>query len=65
MIGLYMDENVEGQIVRGLRARNRDVLTAEEDGHGQTPDPQVLDRATTISCARPPAASGPGKASRA
>jgi predicted nuclease of predicted toxin-antitoxin system len=45
MVCLYMDENVEGQIVRGLRARSIDVLTAEEDGHGETPDPVVLDRA--------------------
>jgi len=33
MIALYMDENVEGQIVRGLQARGIDVLTAEEDGY--------------------------------
>ena len=45
MIGFYLDENVEGQIVRGLRARGVDVLTAEEDGHDATPDSLVLDRA--------------------
>ncbi len=36
-----MDENVEGQIVRGLRARGVDVVTAEEDGRGETPDPSL------------------------
>lgn len=45
MVCLYADENVEGQIVRGLRARGLDVLTAEEDGRDETPDPEVLDRA--------------------
>jgi predicted nuclease of predicted toxin-antitoxin system len=48
MIALYLDENVEGQIVRGLRARGVDVLTAEEDGHSATPDAQILDRATAL-----------------
>lgn len=45
MILLYADENVEGAIVRGLRKRGVDILTAEEDDHDETPDPQVLDRA--------------------
>jgi predicted nuclease of predicted toxin-antitoxin system len=45
VIGFYLDENVEGQITRGLRARGVDVLTAEEDGYDAMPDPQVLDRA--------------------
>jgi predicted nuclease of predicted toxin-antitoxin system len=48
MIALYTDENVEGQIVRGLRARGIDVLTAEEDGYRETPDPKVLDRAAAL-----------------
>jgi hypothetical protein len=48
MIALYMDENVEGQIVRGLRSRGIDVLTAEEDGRNETPDPEVLERATRL-----------------
>ena len=48
MIALYLDENVEGQIVRGLRARGVDVLTAETDGYQATPDPDVLDRATSL-----------------
>jgi hypothetical protein len=45
VIRFYLDENVEGQIVRGLRARGADVLTVEEDDAAGTPDPQVLDRA--------------------
>jgi hypothetical protein len=49
MIVLYMDENVEEQIVRGLRARGVGVLTAEEDGYRETPDPEVLDRATALN----------------
>jgi predicted nuclease of predicted toxin-antitoxin system len=48
MIAFYLDENVEGQIVRGLRARGIDILTAEEDGRAATPDPEVLDRATEL-----------------
>lgn len=48
MIALYMDENVEGQIVRGLRARGIDLITAEEDGYGGTPDPIVFDRANAL-----------------
>jgi hypothetical protein len=34
VIALYIDENVQGQIVRGLRRRGIDVLTAEADGWG-------------------------------
>jgi hypothetical protein len=48
MVRLYMDENVEGQIIRGLRGRGIDVLTAEEDGRNETPDPEILDRASTL-----------------
>ena len=48
MITLYMDENVEGQIVRGLRAQGIDVLTAEEDGYRETADIDVLDRAAAL-----------------
>jgi Domain of unknown function (DUF5615) len=45
VIALYMDENVQGQIVRGLRRRGVDVLTAEEDGWNERLDADVLDRA--------------------
>ena len=42
---LYMDTCVRFAITRGLRARGVDVLTAQEDGNTETPDPLVLDRA--------------------
>lgn len=44
-VALYMDEQVEGAITRGLQARGVDVLTAQEDGMDDTPDPALLDRA--------------------
>lgn len=49
MIALYMDENVEGQITRGLRARGIDVLTVEEDGRRQTDDAKLIDRAVELN----------------
>jgi hypothetical protein len=48
MVRLYMDENVEAQITRGLRGRGIDALTAEEDGRNETPDPEIPDRANTL-----------------
>jgi len=48
VIALYLDENVEGQVLRALRGRGLDVLSVEEDGLGAAPDPQVLDRATAL-----------------
>ena len=42
---LYMDTCVRSAITNGLRARGVDVLTTQEDGHTETPDPLVLDRA--------------------
>ena len=45
MRGYYFDENVPGAIAEGLRQRGIDVLTAQEDGFDETPDPLVLDRA--------------------
>lgn len=48
MILLYTDECVRGPIIRGLRRRGIDVLTAVEDGMDNTPDPLVLDRATEL-----------------
>ena len=41
----YMDTCVRSAITNGLRARGVDVLTTQEDGHTETPDPLVLDRA--------------------
>ena len=48
MVPLYSDENVRGQVIRGLKARGVDVLTAQEDGRHRTRDPEVLDRATAL-----------------
>ena len=42
---LYMDACVHFAVSSGLRARGVDVLTAQEDGRDETPDPLVLDRA--------------------
>ncbi|MDY6806852.1 MAG: DUF5615 family PIN-like protein [Cyanobacteriota bacterium] len=47
-IALYMDENVAGQITEGLRRRDVDVLTVQEDGLSGEPDPIVFDRATEL-----------------
>ena len=41
----YMDTCVHSAVTDGLRARGVDVLTTQEDGHTETPDPLVLDRA--------------------
>jgi hypothetical protein len=45
VIRLYMDENVEGAITRGIRRRGCDVLTTQDDGQGGVDDPPLLDRA--------------------
>ncbi|MCI0701979.1 MAG: DUF5615 family PIN-like protein [Planctomycetia bacterium] len=47
-VAFYMDENVRAAITAGLRARGVDVLTAQEDGRRQTPDLEILDRATAL-----------------
>lgn len=45
---LMMDHNVHGAIVRGLRLRGVDVLTAEEDGSHTLLDDRLLQRATEL-----------------
>ena len=45
---LYMDENVHGAITTGLRLREVDVLTIQEDNRAGLADPLVLDRATKL-----------------
>ena len=47
-VALYMDENVHAAVTKTLRLRGIDVLTAQEDGHAQTPDPVILDRALAL-----------------
>jgi predicted nuclease of predicted toxin-antitoxin system len=44
-IKLYMDEQVPRQITLGLRLRNTDVLTVQEDSRSGLDDPKVLARA--------------------
>lgn len=48
MIRLYADVHVERAIVRGLRARGVDVLTAEEDGARRLSDAELFERATSL-----------------
>lgn len=43
-----MDVHVPAPITRGLRARDVDVLTAQEDGTRRVSDPALLDRATDL-----------------
>lgn len=43
-----MDENVSRQITSGLRLRNIDVLTVQDDNCAGLSDPQILDRATQL-----------------
>ena len=43
-----MDVHVPAGIVRALRRRGVDVLTAQEDGAARLSDPALLDRATVL-----------------
>jgi hypothetical protein len=47
-IALYMDERVPRAITIGVRPRGVDALTAQEDGLRNTPDADLLDRATAL-----------------
>jgi predicted nuclease of predicted toxin-antitoxin system len=47
-VGLYMDVHVRQAVTDGLRDRGVDVLTAQEDGRRELPDPDLLDRATVL-----------------
>lgn len=47
-IAFYLDENVHRGIANGLRIRNVDVLTVQEDGRTSFRDPIILDRATEL-----------------
>ena len=47
-IALYMDVHVHRAITTGLRLRDVDVLTAQEDGHLTAGDERLLDRATEL-----------------
>ncbi len=47
-LSLYMDVNVPRAITRTLAATGVDVMTAQEDGCGRLPDPDLLDRAGSL-----------------
>jgi Domain of unknown function (DUF5615) len=50
-VALYMDVHVHAAITAGLRQRGVTVLTAQEDGADQFPDPDLLDRSTALGYA--------------
>src|SRR5438105_803604 len=43
-----MDVHVPRAITAGLRIRGVDVLTAQDDGRAEAPDPDLLDRARDL-----------------
>jgi predicted nuclease of predicted toxin-antitoxin system len=45
---LYMDVHIPRVITDGVRLRGVDVLTAQQDGCAELPDPKLLDRATVL-----------------
>jgi Domain of unknown function (DUF5615) len=47
-VRFYMDEQVPRQITVGLRMRNVDVLTVQEDGRAGLDDPKVMARAIEL-----------------
>ena len=48
-IQLYMDEQVPRQITVGLRLRDIDVLTVQEDNFAGLSDLEIINRATQLS----------------
>jgi Domain of unknown function (DUF5615) len=48
-VNFYMDEHVHRAITEGLRRRDVDVLTAQEDDRRNTPDDILLDRAMELN----------------
>lgn len=47
-VKLYMDVHVRRAVTQGLRLREVDVLTAQEDGTDEWDDDNLLDRATEL-----------------
>jgi predicted nuclease of predicted toxin-antitoxin system len=47
-VALYMDEHVRAAITFGLRRRGVDVLRVQDDGHANTDDAEILDRALAL-----------------
>ncbi len=48
-LGLYTDVHVPAQITTALRSRSVDVLTSQSDLTTTLPDPELLDRATSLA----------------
>ena len=48
-IALYMDEHVPRAITNGLRMRDVDVITAQEDGRAGADDTSLLNRAAELT----------------
>lgn len=48
-LGIYADVHVPNPIIRGLRRRGVDILTAQEDGMRRAPDPELLQRARALT----------------
>ncbi|MCW6038299.1 DUF5615 family PIN-like protein [Spirulina subsalsa FACHB-351] len=47
-IALYMDEHIRRAITNGLRLRDVDVITVQEDGKQGEPDENLLNRSTEL-----------------
>ena len=47
-VAFYMDEHVDSAITLGLRRRGVDVLRVQDDGHAETDDEVILDRAAVL-----------------
>ncbi len=47
-LSLYMDEHIHKAITEGLRQRNVDVSTVQQDGRSGFPDVVLLDRAIEL-----------------
>lgn len=49
MVKFYMDEHVPRQITTGLKLRQVDALSVQEDGRAGASDSEVVERATKLS----------------
>lgn len=48
VVAFYMDAHIPRAITVGLRLRDVDVVTAQEDNAAALADPELLDRATAL-----------------
>ncbi|MEM7116987.1 MAG: DUF5615 family PIN-like protein [Chloroflexota bacterium] len=48
-IAFYADEHIKRAIIDGLRLRDVDIVTVQEDGFRAVDDPLILDRATQLN----------------